>query len=251
MTKCIKSGGFSTELIVVGTVVEISAGVAYSIHEKDAQIATTLETFARDVQASFIAFHVYNHAENRQVVFTSGFKDFYEGYVTSDAFDSDPVMQSARIQKTPFDWQDIISRNQDKEKFCGELLTAGIHCLSIPAGNKDFTAALHIASNLPEATWRHHIADVIWFGTMMAKQLFQRVLRTRPTETPEITLDKIQTECLSLLAAGKDLDDVAILTGKRQATVSRHVADAMGRLNANNQTHAIVMAHFLGLILIE
>ncbi|WP_171049064.1 autoinducer binding domain-containing protein [Rhizobium sp. MHM7A] len=236
---------------MVGTVVEISAGVAYSIHEKDAQIAATLKSFARDIQASFIAFHVYNHAQDRQVVFTSGFHEFYDGYVASDAFHADPVMQAARTQRTPFDWQDVISSGQDKEKFCSELLTAGIHCLSIPAGNKDFTAALHIASNLPEATWRHHIADVIWFGTMVAKQLFQRVLRTRPTETPEIKLDKIQTECLSLLAAGKDLDDVATLTGKRQATVSRHVAEAMSRLNANNQTHAIVMAHFLGLILIE
>jgi DNA-binding NarL/FixJ family response regulator len=241
----------STELIVVGTVVEISAGVEYLIHEKDAQIAVALETFARDVQASFIAFHVYNHAQDRQVVFTSGFQEFYEEYVASDAFNSDPVMQAARTLKTPFDWQDIISSDETKEKFCSKSLTAGVHCITIPVGNKDFTAALHVASNLSEAVWRRHIADVIWFGTMTAKQLFQRVLRTRPTETPEITLDKMQTECLSLLAAGKDLDEVAALTGKRQATISRHVADAMSRLNANNQTHAIVMAHFLGLILIE
>jgi DNA-binding NarL/FixJ family response regulator len=236
---------------VVGTVVEISAGVAYSVHEKDAQIAVDLQTFARDVQASFIAFHVYNHAQDRQVVFTSGFNKFYQEYVASDAFETDPVMQAAKNQKTPFDWQDILSSATDKEKFGSRSMKAGAHCISIPAGNKDFTAALHIASNLPESTWRNHIADVIWFGTMTAKQLFQRVLRTRPTETPEISLDQIQTECLSLLAAGKDLEDVAALTRRKQATISRHVADAMSLLNANNQTHAIVMAYFLGLILIE
>jgi DNA-binding CsgD family transcriptional regulator len=233
---------------VVGSVIEISAGVSYSIHSKDAQIASSLEDFGRGIQASFIAFHVYNHAYDRQVVFTSGFYDFYHDYVVSDAFDSDPVMQAARTQKTPFDWQDVLSQEQDKEKFGHKSMTAGLHCLSIPVGNKDFTVALHIASNLPESVWRQHIADVIWFGTMTAKQLFQRVLRTRPTETPEITLERMQTECLSLLAAGKDLDEVAALTGRRQATISRHVADAMNRLNANNQTHAIVMAHFLGLI---
>lgn len=236
---------------MVDTVVEISAGVAYSIHEKDAQIAVELQTFARDVQASFIAFHVYNHAQDRQVIFTSGFNEFYEEYVASDAFATDPVMQAAKNQKTAFDWQDIVSQESAKEKFNSRFLRAGAHCISIPAGNQDFTAALHIASNLPESTWRKHVADVIWFGTMTAKRLFQRVLRTRPTETPEIALDKIQTECLSLLAAGKDLDDVATLTRRKQATISRHVADAMSLLNANNQTHAIVMAHFLGLIVID
>ena len=236
---------------MVGTVVEISAGVNYSVHEKDAQIAVELQAFARDVQASFIAFHVYNHALDRQVVFTSGFKSFYEGYVASDAFQADPIMQAAKNQRTAFEWRDICPSDPIKEKFHTRCLKAGAHCISIPAGNQDFTAALHVASNLPEITWRNHVADVIWFGTMTAKQLFQRVLRTRPTETPEIALDKIQKDCLSLLAAGKDLDDVAAITKRSQATVSRHVADAMSLLNANNQTHAIVMAHFLGLILIE
>lgn len=235
---------------MVETVVEISAGVAYSIHEKDAQIAVELQTFARDVQASFIAFHVYNHAQNRQVVFTSGFNEFYKQYVATEAFETDPVMQAAKVQKTAFEWKDIVS-SEIEEKHPSRFLKAGIHCISIPAGNQDFTAALHIASNLPEATWRNHIADVIWFGTMTAKQLFQRVLRTRPTETPEIALDQIQKDCLTLLAAGKDLDDVAAITRRKQATISRHVADAMALLNANNQTHAIVMAHFLGLIAID
>jgi DNA-binding CsgD family transcriptional regulator len=239
---------FSTEINVIGTVIEISAGVAYSIHQKDEEIAASLETFARDIQASFIAFQVYNHAQNRQVVFTSGFHDFYRGYVESNAFDMDPIMQAAIHHKTAFEWQDVISLQDGKEKFSSKSLSAGTHCLSIPVGNKDFTVALHVASNLPEVVWRQHIADVIWFGTMTAKQLFQRVLRTRPTETPEISLERMQTECLSLLAAGKDLDEVAALTGRRQATISRHVADAMKSLNANNQTHAIVMAHFLGLI---
>jgi len=233
---------------VEGAVVEISAGVAYSIHEKDPQIAALLETFASGIQATFIAFHVYNHVEDRQVVFTSGLREFYSTYVTSDAFTNDPVMQKARSQKTSFAWHDIIAPDANGEKLISEYLAAGRHGLSVPVGNNDFTVALHVASDLPEDVWRRHIADIIWFGTMTAKQLFQRVLRTRPTETPEISLDRMQTECLSLLAAGKDLEEVAIVMGRRQATISRHVADAMHRLNANNQTHAIVMAHFLGLI---
>lgn len=233
---------------MIGTVVEISAGVAYSIHEKDAEIAASLEAFAKDIQATFIAFHVFNHAQNRQVVFTSGYHDFYRSYVESDAFTSDLIMQAATRHKTAFEWRDVLRAEDQKKKSVRHSLTAGKHCLSIPVGNKDYTVALHVASDLSEVEWRRHVADVIWFGTMTAKQLFQRVLRTRPTETPELSLERMQTECLSLLAAGKDLEEVALITGRRQATVSRHVAEAMTRLNANNQTHAIVMAHFLGLI---
>lgn len=238
--------GLSTRTPLVREVREISGRVPYSILKKDPQIAEELMRFAKAFDASFVAFQVHNHTLDRHVVFTTGYEKFYEKLVDRDIFQVDPIMAECRSRRTAFEWDALLETGSSAA--LDETFTVGRNRISIPVPHNDFSVALHFASNHSEDEWRAMIVDVIWTGTMIAAQNFQRVLRTRPTETKEISLSRFQRECLSLLAAGKDLEEIAALTGRRQKRVHKRVDEALTALNANNHPHAIVMARFLNLI---
>ncbi|WP_127089064.1 LuxR C-terminal-related transcriptional regulator [Aquabacter cavernae] len=73
-----------------------------------------------------------------------------------------------------------------------------------------------------------------------------RVRRIEPQDTP--TLTDREREVLAWAAAGKTVQDTADILSISNDTAETHIRSAIKKLNANNKTHAVARAIFLGLI---
>lgn len=66
--------------------------------------------------------------------------------------------------------------------------------------------------------------------------------------TTNATLTGPQLEVIALLAAGKDINAIAALSGGTQASVNGHIRDACLALGANDRIHLIAVAYRAGLL---
>ena len=69
-----------------------------------------------------------------------------------------------------------------------------------------------------------------------------------PTQTSDMKLTARQKEVLAFLALGKPNKHIARELNIAERTVKMHISALLGRVNANNRTHLLVLAAARGLL---
>ena len=186
----------------------------------------------------------------------------------------DPVLPVARRTNTPFHWHNVPLPPRLGRKKPGALRTMEA------ARDHGFTNGLvipfHYLDDLGRAFssvctffWRDRIAQFASLFTRQRLELHMILLywaqraveieaknRNRPSRfldadghpLRQVTLTDRERDVLSWASRGKTVPDTADILNLSEETIDTHMRHAMHKLGANNKTHAVVKAIYLGLI---
>lgn len=234
------------EYVLLNGFVEFGANLKRGALVSDPSIANDLAEFEGRFNPDFLAFQFWDVATQARLVIANAFEAYYESYVKDSLHLSDPIIGLCETRKAPFEWHSVFSCRDVPAVFKTQSLSAANKVLTVPTGGKGLVAALHIGCSAE--TWKEKASDIVWFGSILAANVCKKVLERQNGESQAMSLDEPQAECLTLLAAGKDVEEIARLTRRSRKSVSRNIAEAMVKLHASNQPHAIVTAMTLGSI---
>ena len=164
----------------------------------------------------------------------------------------DPIMREGFRRRAPFDWGEIDRSDPKVERFFddAERFNVGRSGLLIPLTNRhDQRGILSISSDLTGPAWRDYksvfLKDFIEVGTA----LHQRGIRELfGEEGPPPRLSPREREALRWVAEGKEVPDIAIITGLSEHTVRTYLKSARIKLGCGTKTQAAVKAVRLSLL---
>lgn len=230
-------------------------------------ISTEIELIARPTSwadaasrlRSFTQRHGFDHAVHAILsswsraeagdMFVSTYPDvwidryFRHGYAAID-----PVLKTARLGETPFQWADLIDETPQIRAFFDEAAAMGVgrHGFSVPIRGPDGDTGLFtVTSSVEESEWRETcermlpVLQIIGFEFHCGLKKLGRGEVQRDQETP---LSPREREVLSWAAAGKTIWETGVLLGLSQQTVQTYMRDAIRRLGCINKTHAVAEA---------
>jgi DNA-binding CsgD family transcriptional regulator len=186
----------------------------------------------------------------------------------------DPVLPVARRTNTPFHWQNVILPERLGRKKSGALRTMEA------ARDHGFTSGLVIPfhylddlgiaySSVCTFFWKDRLSQFKAMFTHQRLELHvillywaQRAVeieaknRSRPSRfldaegqpLRQVSITDRERDVLSWAGRGKIVSETAEILRLSEETVETHMRNAMSKLGANNKTHAVVKAIYLGLI---
>lgn len=221
---------------------QVAVGTKQDVLKTEPCLGERMLEFKRKTNASVVTLQAMLRSEpDYHYVMTTAFRGYYEDYVSKRRYLTDPVFQRCLSTKMPFEWSSV----QGIEQTDKGLLLENHRWLTMPLYHEKLVACLHVAGDGSDEMWRERVADFIWHGMNAGDEIVQRLVSIRPQPA---RLSATQLDCLSLLAAGKDIEDIVGITRRDHRTVHRHISEAMLRLNARTQSHAIVKAISLGIL---
>lgn len=226
---------------------QVALGTKCDILKTEPQLGERLLKFKAKTGASVVCLQAMLRSEiNHHYVLTTAFKGYFEEYVRGLAFLEDPIFNRCASAKSPFEWSSMPSASSEPGR---QPLISGRRWLTLPIVHDQVIACLHVAADASDEEWRASIADFIWHGMKVGDDIVHRLLQLRNNDfAPPVRLSPTQVDCLTLLAAGKDIAHIVDITGRDYRAVNRQISEAMCRLNARTQSHAVVKAISLGFL---
>ncbi|MEM9223679.1 MAG: LuxR family transcriptional regulator [Pseudomonadota bacterium] len=164
----------------------------------------------------------------------------------------DPIMREGFRRSAPFDWSDIDRSSQKVADFFAdaERFGVGANGLLVPLTNKhDQRGILSISSDLTGNAWADYKAaflrDFLEVGAALHKRGLKELFGD---EAPPPKLSPREKEVLRWVAEGKEVPDIAIITGLSEHTVRTYLKSARVKLDCGTKTQAVVKAERLALL---
>ncbi|MEM0906716.1 MAG: LuxR family transcriptional regulator [Pseudomonadota bacterium] len=164
----------------------------------------------------------------------------------------DPIMREGFRRAAPFDWADIDRDTPKVASFFDDAarFQVGQSGLCIPLNNKhNQRGILSISSDLTGSAWSDYKAiflkDFIEVGAVLHKRGLKELFGD---EAPPPRLSPREKEVLRWVAEGKEVPDIAIITGLSEHTVRTYLKSARTKLDCGTKTQAAVKAERLALL---
>ncbi len=196
-------------------------------------------------------------AEDKPIIVTT-FPDYwYDHYIDSGYHTIDPVILDGPKQITPYQWSGLMlgkEATEQQKSFFNEAQEANLfEGLGIPIhGTGGALAMLSMVSSesseklsalLKEYETEIHLISLIYHNT--ARELIALGEGGRK----QSRLSPRERECLEWASAGKSNWEIAeIISTITEATVKKHIANSMSKLNVRTRQQAVIKAVLSGLI---
>ncbi|MEO1103876.1 MAG: LuxR family transcriptional regulator [Pseudomonadota bacterium] len=164
----------------------------------------------------------------------------------------DPIMREGFRRTAPFDWAEI---PRDEPKVAAffedaDRFGVGANGLLIPLTTKhNQRGILSISSDLTGSAWADYkatfLADFLEVGGALHRRGLKELFGD---EAPPPKLSPREKEVLRWVAEGKEVPDIAIITGLSEHTVRTYLKSARVKLDCGTKTQAAVKAERLALL---
>ena len=158
----------------------------------------------------------------------------------------DPVVQAGRRLRHSFAWsqQELVSPlSQDQVRFLAEASDHGIVSgVSVPlVAGFGRTSLFTLASS---SRGDDSLVKCPFLASSIASyvDVYTRRWMVEPMPGSMVILSPRERLCLSWMAKGKRMSEIAMIVGSRTRTVEYHLQNARSKLEASNVTHAVALA---------
>ena len=179
-------------------------------------------------------------------------REWCDRYFERKYYEIDPVVRRAATFSGPFVWDQLVHRchlQSGEQLVLAEGREAGLkHGISVPlfgplgrvsvvsfASRFDDVDPVHRMSHLNTLAWQFHIA-------------FAEIGQPPEQSTTKIELSARERDCLRWTAEGKSSWDIGMILKISDNTVNFHIKNIVGKLQANDRTHAVTIALRRGLL---
>lgn len=167
----------------------------------------------------------------------------------------DPVIRAGFSRAAPFDWSDIDRSGGGIDSFFADAAAhdIGASGFLIPLNNKhNQRGILSINSDLTGDRWDAYkaasLADFLEVGTALHRRGIREVFAD---QDPPPRLSPREREAIRWVAEGKEVPDIAIITGLSEHTVRTYLKSARTKLNCGTMAQAAVKAERLNLLIAD
>jgi DNA-binding CsgD family transcriptional regulator len=199
---------------------------------------------------------------------------FLQGYIDNKLIHVDPCILRARRTNTPFTWSDVSFSQYSGPRKSGAMKTMEF------AYDFGFTEGFIVPFHFSDSIGRINSSLIVFFWSDAASKcrflisrkkydmhlimiywaqravdIIGQTIRDGARFAPKAAnafVDQILTDrerdVLAWAGRGKSVLDTADILTLSEDTVKTHVRNALKKLNANNKTHAVTKAIYLGLI---
>ena len=164
----------------------------------------------------------------------------------------DPIMKEGFRRSAPFDWTEIDRSSPQVSDFFEDAarFQVGLSGLLIPLTNEHGQRGiLSISSDLTGAAWADYkatfLSDFLEIGAILHRRGVKELFGN---EAPPPRLSPREKEALRWVAEGKEVPDIAIITGLSEHTVRTYLKSARLKLDCGTKTQAAVKAERLSLL---
>lgn len=171
-----------------------------------------------------------------------------------------PVSRRCAMRSAPFLW----SANARSDAWGGHSFEPGqrqmldhygqivIGGLAVPVRHADGRIGYVSWMTTDRRTLQQRYADTLGASYLLSHAFIDQLDRFAPPK-PNKAIDQSvltarEIECLQWAARGKTEEEIAIIIGRSRETVHFHLRNVIHKLDANNRTHAAVIACHRGLI---
>lgn len=176
--------------------------------------------------------------------------EWVEHYKRQRYVQIDPVVQMGFRRLLPIEWNEFERPKGDVLKFFGEASEFGLGTqgLTIPVHGRGGDRALFtITSDLSDRDWASAKFEYMRDFQVIAVHLHEKVLQLEGASPPTRALSPRELECLHWVSDGKTAWECATILGLSEHTVRCYLESARYKLNAVSNTHAVSVAHNMGL----
>lgn len=167
-------------------------------------------------------------------------------YIRKNYAGIDPVVRTARRSLHSFAWSErdlSPALSRDQIRFLAEAGDHGIVSgISVPvAAGFGRTALFTLASS---DRGDDSLVRCPFLASSVASyvDVYTRRWMLEPMYASEINLSPRERLCLSWVAKGKRMSEIALIVGSKPRTVEYHLQNARQKLDASNVTHAVALA---------
>lgn len=174
-----------------------------------------------------------------------------EHYKACSYVEIDPVVQMGMRRLLPLDWAEFGKPEGVLKTFFGEASEFGLgrQGLTIPVrGRHGDRALFSVTSDWSAYDWNEDRLLFMRDFQVIATHLHDLVLRLEGREFAPVRLSPRELECLKWASEGKTAWECAMILGLSQHTVRCYLESARYKLGASSNTHAVSIAHRLGLL---
>ncbi|WP_162787279.1 LuxR family transcriptional regulator [Notoacmeibacter marinus] len=177
--------------------------------------------------------------------------DWVEHYKKRHFVEIDPVIQTGFRRLLPLDWDELARPDDRVKTLFDEAAEFGLgkKGLSIPVhGRHGDRGLVSVSCDRTDSDWAHDKMLYLRDFQVLATHIHDRVLRFggQPPEPPH--LPPRELECLQWIAEGKTVWECAVILDLSQHTVRCYLESARHKLKATSNTHAVSIAHTVGLL---
>lgn len=182
--------------------------------------------------------------------------DWMRTYVEADLQQVDPVMYRALTTLMPFRWEESLSNRKYSDRELEVFAIAREHGhreggtipVHGPGGEAGYlSVGLGMDRESANKLWDTHCADLQSLAITL-HELQRRLSGIEPGGDSAVVLSSRERECLTLVARGLTVAQVAEQLGISSGTVRFHVTNAAKKLGTTSRNHAAVRATQLQLI---
>jgi DNA-binding CsgD family transcriptional regulator len=164
----------------------------------------------------------------------------------------DPVMREGFRRTAPFDWAEIDRASPKTEAFFADAtrFNIGRNGLCVPLTNPHgHRGILSVSSDLTGDAWADYkaafLSDFLEVGNALHKRGMKEIFGD---EAPPPRLSPREKEMMRWVAAGKEVPDIAIITGLSEHTVRTYLKSGRLKLDCGTMAQAVVKAERLNLL---
>jgi LuxR family quorum-sensing system transcriptional regulator SolR len=188
-----------------------------------------------------------------QYTFSSYPHAWVERYLAEDYFLVDPVFTNAMGTPLPVVWREKHFLDTHAVHLWEEARHFGIaHGLSVAVRDRPgVKGVFSLARDAALDVAGRDLSALIGDAQILACLVHAAVMRIEvPSLIPQVTVDLTdrERECLRWAGDGKTAWEIGQILGISERTAVFHLNNCVGKLGANNKTHAIVNAISLGLL---
>ena len=164
----------------------------------------------------------------------------------------DPIGREGFSRTTPFNWHDLDNGTPEVQEFFEDARRHGLGRtgLLIPLTNKsNQRGILSLNTDEPDDAWEDFTFDELPTLLEIGQILHRRATREifgEAAERPK--LSPREKEMLHWISLGKEVPDIALITGLSEHTVRTYLKSARTKLEASTMAQAVVKAERMGLL---
>lgn len=204
--------------------------------------------------AAYLGHTIPGRGADDPVIWATYKESWIQHYIGNNYFRIDPVVAIDKTCVLPVDWQTLDKSSNVVRRFFGEAIEFGVgrNGLTIPVrGPRGDRSIFVVTSDDTAVEWEKRKRSLMRDIVLVAQYVHQQAMTEAGVYRPlasEVKLAPREAECLRWAAAGKTVQDIAVILNISERVTRGYLDTARHKLNALNVAHAVGRAVSLGLI---
>jgi len=172
-------------------------------------------------------------------------------YFTQGYYILDPILQTARTARGPFDWNAARYQSKPIKSFFGESIEHGLgkQGFAVPIrGPNGEVSIFSFNADVNDNNWSKMRDEILPHFLLFAFQFNERAMNVRRPKISGPMLSSRESEVLKWAAEGKSVWETAQILGISDHSVKAYLQNGQRKLKCCNKLHTVVTAVRLGII---